>query len=60
MKTPLVVGIWLVTGKFGEVATQIFFIFTPSNWEMIPFDSYFSDGLEPPTSIVYTHYMQSF
>ena len=32
------------------VATQRFVIFTPSRAEMIQFDSYFSDGLKPPTS----------
>ena len=35
---------------FSVVATQIFLIFTPKLGEMIHFDSYFSDGLKPPTS----------
>ena len=31
------------------VATQIFVIFAPNPGEIIQFDSYFSDGLKPPT-----------
>ena len=33
------------------VATQRFFFFTPNLGEKFQFDSYFSDGLKPPTSI---------
>ena len=39
------------------VATQIFFMFIPILGEMIQFDSYFSDGLKPPSSLSICFYL---
>ncbi len=47
-------GSWVFTNPVWVVATQTFLEFSSLFGEMIQFDQYFSDGLKPPTSCLFS------